>query len=241
MAQLGSFLLNGEDPDVERRYWEMVEAGNPSHAVQTGIAGLDVGCAAAARRYGCTWSHVNYWMQKFSDTNFHAQRRGGARNWKYGLMQQYFVESLLWRIVRDLPCENPQRYCRELQALGIEDVTPSWVTRAFKRWRYSRKKVYHIQRRKFTVLNVCRYLDHVMATPHLDPTKLKYLDESRFETRRVRRSHGYSARGRRIYSSAGDDYRQSYTVTLVRSFSLCLSIYLSIVVTVHTDTPTLFL
>ena len=184
LHQLNSFF-----GPVEDRYYQLVEAGSPAHAVQAGVVATEVGRAEAARRLGYGYSHVDYWMKKIQNPQYHAQRRGGARNWKYGVMAQYFLESVLWRVVRDRPCENPQRYCELLASLGLSGVKPSWVTRAFKRWRYSRKKVYHIQRRKFTTLNVCRYLDHVMATPHLDPTKLKYLDESRFETRRVRRSH----------------------------------------------------
>ena len=215
MALVDRVLGIEQRADVERRFFEMVEAGCPAHVVRAGIVASREGPAAASRMSGLSWSHVDYWMRKFLDENFRTQKRGGARNWKYGPMQQYFVESVLWRVVGDLPCENPRRYCEVLSTLGIQGVKPSWVVRAFKRWKYSRKKVYHIQKRKFSTLNVCRYLDHVMAIPHLDPLKLKFLDESRFETRRVRRSHGYSAIGRTIHSSTGDDHRQSYTVTLV--------------------------
>ena len=77
VARLGSFLWHGQTPDIERRYWEMVEAGNPTHAVQTAIVGLESGRAPTARRYGCAWSHVDYWMHKFLDRDFHSQQRGG--------------------------------------------------------------------------------------------------------------------------------------------------------------------
>ena len=227
-------VLSGQElePDIEDRYFQLVASGFPAHSVQAGAVAVSIGRAEAARSLGYSYAHVHYWMKKFLDPQLHVQRQGGARNWKYGVMTQYLVESVLWKVVRDLPCENPKRYCEVLADLGLVGVKPSWVTRAFKRWRYSRKKVYHVQRRKFTLLNVCRYLDHVMSVPHLDPTKLKYLDESRFETRRVRRSHGYSAVGQRIHSSTGDDHRQSYTVTLV---TLTLFIFL---VVEHTQTHT---
>ena len=213
---LSSLLSERYAAEVANRYFYMVDdAGFNARSVQSGILALQEGEATAMQRTGYPWSQVHYWMRKFLDQGFHPLQHGGARNWKYPPAQQYFVESVLWKVVKNLPCENPVRYCAELASLGIPDVSPSWVTRAFRRWKYSRKKVQHVQRRKFTTLNICRYLDHVMAIPHLDPTKLKFLDESRFETRRVRRSHGYSERGRPIYSSTGDDLRESYTVTLV--------------------------
>ena len=105
-----------------------------------------------------------------------------------------------------LPTETPHGYCALLRDLDIP-VSTAWVKRMLARWNYSRKRVQHTQAKKFTIINVCRYIDHVLAAPQLDPTKLKYLDESRFETRRVRRQYGYSARGERINITAGTQAR----------------------------------
>ncbi len=111
--------------------------------------------------------------------------------------QHALVEGMLWQMVHDLPTENPDGYSALLCELGIP-ITTAWVVRGLSRWNYSRKRVQHTQAKKFTVVNVCRYIDHVLATPSLDPTKL-----SRFETRRVRRQYGYSGRGERINVTAG--------------------------------------
>ncbi len=105
-------------------------------------------------------------------------------------------------MTEDLPTETPHGYCALLRELDIP-VTTAWVVRVLSRWNYTRKRVQHTQAKKFTVINVCRYIDHVLATPNLDPTWLKYLDESRFETRRVCRRYGYSARGGTINITAG--------------------------------------
>jgi hypothetical protein len=162
--------------------------------------------------------------------------------------QHTLVEGMLWQMVEDLPTETPAGYCALLRELDIP-ITVPWVVRVLSRWNYSRKKVQHTQAKKFTVINVCRYIDHVLAAPHLDPTKLKYLDESRFETRRVRRQYGYSPRGERInitagaattlqvptrvfalicaivvFYFAGDDFRESISFTLVSLFHLFLSL-----------------
>ena len=44
-------------------------------------------------------------------------------------------------------------------------------------------QVYYIQKQKFTCRNILRYVDHIYGMAQLDPTKVKFLDESRKETR----------------------------------------------------------
>jgi transposase len=156
----------------------------------------------AAAETGVNIRTVAYWREKYESPSLHASGWGGARNWTMNVEQHTLVEGMLWQMVEDLPTETPHGYCALLRELDIP-VTTAWVVRVLSRWNYSRKKVQHTQAKKFTVVNVCRYIDHVLAAPNLDPTKLKYLDESRFETRRVRRQYGYSPRGDRINISAG--------------------------------------
>ncbi len=156
----------------------------------------------ASAQTGVSLRTVAYWREKYNNPSLHASGWGGARNWTMNVEQHTLVEGMLWQMVEDLPTETPHGYSTLLQELDIP-VTTAWVVRVLARWNYSRKKVQHTQAKKFTVINVCRYIDHVLATPNLDPTKLKYLDESRFETRRVRRQYGYSPRGARINITAG--------------------------------------
>ena len=118
---------------------------------------------------------------------------------------------MLWHLVENNPLETPKVYAKHLRQLGIVDISTSWVVRMLGRWNYTRKYIYYVQQAKFTVVNTLRYIDHVLGMPMYNPTQIKLLDESKFETRRVRRHYGYSARGqpRAIRVLAGDDHRES--------------------------------
>lgn len=184
--------------------------------IHAGMLASLYGNLYAVQTTGLPRRTVSYWKDKFENPSLGGEHSwGGARNWLFNEDAHYLVEGMLWQLLEDMPTDTPEGYCSELHRLGIPDVTVSWVVRVLSRWNYSRKKVYHIQAKKFTTLNVCRYIDHVFAIPWLDPTKVKFLDESRFETRRVRRGYGYSSRGRVITDTTGDDYRESISFTLV--------------------------
>jgi hypothetical protein len=167
-------------------------------------------------------SALFYWKNKFESGV--TSTRGGARNWLFNSDTHALVEGVLWMMLEESPLDTPAVLCDKLHDnFSFTDVTTTWVHRMLVRWHYTRKKVYYVQKNKFTIQNTCRYVDHILAVPHLDPTKLKFLDESRFETRRVRRHHGYSARGQPIIAPAGDDFRESFSFTLVILLLLLLA------------------
>lgn len=171
------------------------------------------GMKYARRNSALSKSQLHYWRAKFESGS--TSSRGGARNWKYTLGAHRLVEGMLWRLVEDNHIETPDIYAEQLRQLGILDVTTSWVIRTLARWNYTRKKIYYVQQNKFTVVNTLRYIDHVLGMPMYNPTKVKFMDESRFETRRVRRHHGYSRRGHPIVAVAGDNHRESFSFSLV--------------------------
>ena len=71
----------------------------------------------------------------------------------------------------------------QIVQFGIQNVEKEWIKRTIARWNYTVHKLYHIQALKFTQKNMLRYVDHIYAIVNLDPTKLKFLDECRIETR----------------------------------------------------------
>ena len=170
--------------------------------LHAGMLAVQHGDQWAARHTGVSRRTVTYWRKKMENPTLHEMGWGGARNWAMCPDQHALVEGMLWQMVEDLPSETPRAYAALLNDLDIP-VTQAWVARCLRRWNYTRKKINHTQALKFTILNVARYLDHVLAAPHLNPTNLKYLDESRVETRRVRRRTGYSGRGQEINATAG--------------------------------------
>ena len=197
----------------------LVAMGAPRNLVEAGKLALLYGVDYARSRTGVATSRIRYWMNKLEWGG--PVGRGGARNWVFTEEAHGLVEAMLWQLLENNPQNTPHSFCVQLQLLGITDITPHWVVRTLSRWHYSRKKVAHIQKRKFTLLNMCRYVDHVLAIPRYDPAKLKFLDESRFETRRVRRRYGYSPVGQPIARVATDDYRESFTFTLVSTSYIC--------------------
>lgn len=155
---------------VQRRAAEAVSRG-------------DLTVTEAAVAFGIGKKVVTYWLKKATNPSFHPCSWGGPRNWKYTPLQHSLAESVLFELIEQKPQETAKEYATWMKKYGILDATESWVTRCIARWHFSIKKTYHVQKLKFTEENMLRYVDHIFGAVQLDPTKLKYLDESRFETR----------------------------------------------------------
>ena len=169
-------VVHDGDIDPHRAYLE-----------RAGTLAATMSNAEVGQWTGLSNSQVKYWRRKVADPLFHNSGHGGFRNWKFTPQVHDLVEAVLHNLMKKFPMETADVYAEKLALYGMPVVPRAWVARVLKRWNYSHQKVYHIQKGKFTSLNVMRMLDHMYAMPHIDPTKLKYPDESRFESRGVRR------------------------------------------------------
>ena len=97
--------------------------------------------------------------------------------------QHTLAEAVLLNVCQKNPHMTPEQLSKELLAYGISKVNVSWIKRVFREWQYSHKRFYYVQIHKMTQKNILRYIDHIFGIVEIDPEKLKYLDESRFETK----------------------------------------------------------
>jgi len=65
------------------------------------------------------------------------------------------------------------------------DVTVYFINTIFKKWHWSFKKPVRMNKNKFSFENISNYIDFVVWVHAQQPDKLKFLDESHFELRRM--------------------------------------------------------
>ena len=132
---------------------------------------------------GLTRGDVRYWARKAQDPSFHSGRWGGGRRYCTTLGQSLLREGVLLALIDSHPSATKSGLARLMRQYGCHGSNGSWVKRTVKGWQYRHKRLYHIQPLKFTELNMLRYLDHIYGIVQVDPSRVKYLDESRFESR----------------------------------------------------------
>jgi len=132
---------------------------------------------------GLTRGTVRYWERKVLEAPFHPRSHGGARNFAFTVAQHTIAEAVLLNILDVEPACTLDNLAKKVHQYGCTGVSRAWVARTLTGWNYTHKRIYHIQQHKFTELNVLRYIDHIFGVCQLDPTRIKYLDESRFESR----------------------------------------------------------
>jgi len=105
-----------------------------------------------------------------------------------------------------------------LVSVGL-DVPLDWIWRCFKRWGWSFKKPFYKQINKFTAAN-CMYTGHYLLTiAAINPIHLKYLDESHFDSKGLRRSKGVSEIGRPIVAVSNSSISERYSITAVTTLA----------------------
>jgi hypothetical protein len=62
-------------------------------------------------------------------------------------------------------------------------VSRSWLSRMFRRWRWSFKKISHKHIRKFTPQNIQYYGLYLINIRTIPMHNIKYIDESSFDSR----------------------------------------------------------
>ena len=139
--------------------------------------------ADIVRITGLSRSMVRYWTKKHHDEEFHSLSHGGARNFSMTASHHTLSEAVLLTVVEMHPSATLEGLAKKMRQYGCRDINKAWVYRTFCTWEYTHKRLHHVQQHKFTQRNILRYIDHIFGIAELDPTKIKYLDESRFETR----------------------------------------------------------
>lgn len=92
-----------------------------------------------------------------------------------------------------------------------------WISRCFKRWRYSHKVAKYKSPLKFTPQNIQRYVNHIIGIQSLPILQLKFLDECHFDSKDCLRKKGVGPRGRAMNAVLPFDAGVRYSVTLLTS------------------------
>ena len=175
--------------------------------------------AEVASLTGLTYNQVRYWERKARDNRFHAGPHGGSRTWTLTAVDHSIAEAVLLTVLEDNPSATLRHLARLLGEYGLPELNKEWVARTLARWQYSHKRLYHVQHAKHTPVNIGRYINHIFGVINYDPTTLKYLDESRFETRSCRPAHGFGPSGQNSEVRLTDDFRESFTFTALVSLT----------------------
>jgi hypothetical protein len=175
--------------------------------------------AQVERQHGVTPDFVRYWGEKYRNPGFHAGELGGARNFIFTADGQVFAEALLWNEVRGNPYRTNTAFARALVGLGLP-IDRKWVARVFKSWKYNTKNVKYKNILKFHINNIAYYVIYVTMIRTLPFLRLKYLDEARFVSKKLKRHRGVAAAGRELHGLIDpQDVALSYSVTLLTSLA----------------------
>jgi len=143
----------------------------------------------------------------------------GGRRWaKFSDDEDALAEFLLWVLIKSNPMRCRPELVNLLAAEGVI-VSESWITRKLQKWKWSFKVASYRQIQKFTMENITYYgvyLTNICRIPFL---KLKFLDESRFVSRRLQRRRGIAPIGQRLRVVNGQPLVESYSLIIMTTLS----------------------
>jgi len=160
------------------------------------------GITSAMNAFGVSFGFARYWRDNFglkgcvcSDGDCDTvpvDMRGGSRNVKFDESERKRIESVLEQFILSKPTSSLRvkwsfiNYYQDVVAHcnknGIE-LNDTWVSRAFRRMRFTQKVINHKQKHKYTDDNVAYFVEFVQALREEDKRKIKYCDESHFNSR----------------------------------------------------------
>lgn len=124
---------------------------------------------------------IVYYRQKALNTSFHPGTYGGARHFKFSTQERRYVEALLFWAVATEPLNTLRKYVLIMQQKGYF-LNKMWISRCFERWGLSYKRAYYQHVYKYKPENMQRYASYVHWIRTIDPRRLFFLDETRFDT-----------------------------------------------------------
>jgi len=181
------------------------------------VLGVESGATAAARQIRTvSVAFTRYWRAKVIDPTRHAGTHGGKRWTKLPAEINLSLELHLWSELR----RDPTTDCAALaqsanQAAGLPLCDRYSVSRILRKWGWSWKITGHKQIAKYAVHNMEWYCRYVFAIRLVPWHRLRYLDESHFESRSLRRKKGAAQIGRAVTTLCPHSIAESYSITMV--------------------------
>ncbi len=98
-------------------------------------------------------------------------------------------------------------------------LSTTFIKKIFKQWKWSFKKASKKQVNKYTQANIITYFRFGLFLDGVENWKLKYLDESHFESSSLQRKKGISPRGEKCIAIDRELKKESFSVTLLTSMN----------------------
>ncbi len=133
--------------------------------------------SSVARQFDVNKWFVDYWRKKFLKSAIWFGNWGGTRKTKFILSEQASLEAILFLVVQQYPLATLNEFTVYLKEYDF-DVNRMFLSRIFKKWRWSFKRPSVKQWHKYKPENLIYYSKYVHAIKDIPWCKLKYFDET---------------------------------------------------------------
>jgi len=107
-----------------------------------------------------------------------------------------------------------QEYVAEFTKLDL-DVNQKFISRIFKDWRWSLKVPNRVQLRKYTWKNIWKYAMYMCWISFADFTKVKFMDEAHFVSRKMVRKTARAPINERVIVMENQNLEESYSLSIL--------------------------
>eukprot|EP00761_Pharyngomonas_kirbyi_P010701 gb/GECH01010722.1/.p1 GENE.gb/GECH01010722.1/~~gb/GECH01010722.1/.p1 ORF type:complete len:336 (+),score=18.50 gb/GECH01010722.1/:1-1008(+) len=141
---------------------------------------------------------VRYWDRKRSDPSYHPGRHGGHKSYKYNEQKREHINSIISEILQRDARTSLKQYKEILNEHGY-NLSTSSISRIFRSWNYTWKKVQNIEKKKFTIENKIYYFIFYSAINSLPKYRLKFLDECHFDNRNLHNTYARAPSNEEVF------------------------------------------
>lgn len=94
-------------------------------------------------------------------------------------------------------------------------VSKAYISRVFKVWRWNLKQPYHVAAYKFTAANITYYGHFLVWIQDIDPSRIKYFDESYFKSKALQKTRVRGPRGQSSQLISSASFTEAYSLLLL--------------------------
>jgi len=147
--------------------------------------------------------------------------RGGGRHYKFTAAQSSDLHDKMADFIKGKP-DATQEVANEMHHHGFA-INSMYVAHTLCSWGFARKRKNRKQINKFKIANLQYYPVYLVEVKKVPWSRLKFLDESSFNSRDVRRNYAYGPKGEATVvtdkESLSRNESETYTVTLMTSMA----------------------
>jgi hypothetical protein len=187
--------------------------------MKVGKYASEYGNRAAEIHYEETRGHVQYWRKKYDDPLFHNKTYGGDYARLFTDDEENIIEKLVDKLLDIYYKYNVNvtgdLLIHDLKSRWGYEMSLAWLYNKLWDWKYSYRVCNIPELKKFTDENFERYNDFLSFIQQLDPqyyTRIKYIDESHFNGRKLKKIKRWCKRG--IPPIAINEFKDTSSITI---------------------------